>query len=207
MGARLGDSAVALDSNAHKSPVTKKGPRTEHNTHERCTTAQHHGHVCSLSHSLTHSLTHSLSLTHVWSDEDVDADGPTRRPGLCAWCKRVSSRLLFFSEHTACFCGPSLSFVSVLRRPVSCGIYDIVSGAVSPPDQFLTLHLRLLLATQDSVLCGSDGNCCALLRRAHRHLLNSAIKVSLMGHTAVQTSVAEGFLAMEATTHGSVSLV
>ena len=41
----------------------------------------------------------------------------------------------FFSEHTACFCGPSLSFVSVLRRPVSCGIYDIVSGAVSPPDQ------------------------------------------------------------------------
>ena len=48
--------------------------------------------------------------------------------------------------------------------------------------------------------------CRALLRRAHRHLLNSAILVSLMGHTAVQTSVAEGFLAMEATTHGSVSL-
>ena len=40
--------------------------------------------------------------------------------------------------------------------------------------------------------------CCALLRRAHRHLLKSAIMVSLMGHTAVQTSVAEGFLAMEA---------
>ena len=41
----------------------------------------------------------------------------------------------------------------------------------------------------------------ALLRRAQRHLLNSAIMVILMGHTAVQTSVAEGFLAMEATTH------
>ena len=39
--------------------------------------------------------------------------------------------------------------------------------------------------------------CRALLRRAHRHLLNSAIMVSLMGHTAVQTSVAEGFLAAQ----------
>ena len=35
--------------------------------------------------------------------------------------------------------------------------------------------------------------------RAHRHLLNSAIMVCLMGHIAVQTSVAEGFLAFEAT--------
>ena len=39
----------------------------------------------------------------------------------------------------------------------------------------------------------------ALPCRVHRHLLISAIMVCLMGHTAVQSSVAEGFLAMEAT--------
>ena len=38
----------------------------------------------------------------------------------------------------------------------------------------------------------------ALLRRAQRHLLNSAIMVILMGHTAVQTCVVEGFLARSA---------
>ena len=35
--------------------------------------------------------------------------------------------------------------------------------------------------------------------RVHRHLLNSAIMVCLMGHTPVQTYAAEGFLAFEAT--------
>ena len=50
-----------------------------------------------------------------------------------------------------------------------------------------TLHLRLIRAIRMA-------RC-----RAHRHLLNSAIMVCLMEHTAVQTSVAEGFLAVEAT--------
>ena len=35
--------------------------------------------------------------------------------------------------------------------------------------------------------------CRALLRRAHRHLLCSAIMICLLGHTAVQSFVAEGF--------------
>ena len=41
--------------------------------------------------------------------------------------------------------------------------------------------------------------CRTLLCRVHRDLLCSAIMVCLMGHTAVQTYVAEGFLAVEAT--------
>ena len=41
--------------------------------------------------------------------------------------------------------------------------------------------------------------CRTLLCRVHRYLLNSAMMVCLMGHTAVQTSVADGFLAVEAT--------
>ena len=38
-----------------------------------------------------------------------------------------------------------------------------------------------------------------LLCRAHRDLLHSTIIVCPMGHTAVQTSVAQAFLAAEAT--------
>lgn len=41
--------------------------------------------------------------------------------------------------------------------------------------------------------------CRTLLCLVHRYLLNFAIIVCLMGHTAVQTSVAQGFLAAQAT--------
>ena len=41
--------------------------------------------------------------------------------------------------------------------------------------------------------------CLTVLYRVHRFLLCSAIFVCLMGHIAVQTYVAEGFLAKEAT--------
>ena len=43
--------------------------------------------------------------------------------------------------------------------------------------------------------------CRTLLCRVHRYLLCFAIMVCLMGHTVVQTCVAEGFLAVEATRH------
>ena len=48
-----------------------------------------------------------------------------------------------------------------------------------------------------------SGICCTLLCRVDRYLLCSAIMVCLLGHTAVQTYVAEGFLAVEATRQGS----
>ena len=43
------------------------------------------------------------------------------------------------------------------------------------------------------------GTCRTLLCRVHRYLLNTAFIVCLMGRTAVQTSVAQGFLAAQAT--------
>ena len=66
-------------------------------------------------------------------------------------------------------------------------------------DRYLQHRIRFYVVRTET--------CRALLRRARRHLLCSAIMVCLMGHTAVQTYVAEGFLAVDATTHDSVSLV
>ena len=43
------------------------------------------------------------------------------------------------------------------------------------------------------------GTCLTLLCLVHRYLLNTPFIVCLMGHTAVQTSVAQGFLAAQAT--------
>ena len=83
--------------------------------------------------------------------------------------------------------------------PVSCGVYDYVKGTISPPD-----HLSY---PSSAIVTNNTGAIRMARCRVHRHLLNSAIMVCLMGHTAAQTSVTDCFLAMEATKHGSVSLV
>ena len=56
----------------------------------------------------------------------------------------------------------------------------------------IALHLRLLLATVETTKGDPHGasTYSVLLCRVHRYLLNSTIIVCLMGHTAVQTSVA-----------------
>ena len=115
---------------------------------------------------------------------------------------RFSLRRLLYRQHHRLlrlfglwyFCIHFLFFL-----PVSCGVYDYVKGTTSPTD-----HLSY---PSSSIVTSNTGAIRMAWCRVHRHLLNSAIMVCLMGHTAVQTSVAEGFLAMEATMYGSVSLV
>ena len=74
-----------------------------------------------------------------------------------------------------------------------------MKGTISPPEH---------LSFPSSAIVTNNTWAIRMARcRVHRHLLNFAIMVCLMGHTAVQTSVADCFLAMEVMMHGSVSLV
>ena len=103
MGARHGDSAVALDSTAHNACVKKGTTHRTRHTHERCTSAQHHS---------TREFTHSL--THV-------KHGATRSTAQCAQ-KRLRARSTLALQQrlqglTARLCGPCTSLAAPSATP------------------------------------------------------------------------------------------
>ena len=98
--------------------------------------------------------------------------------------------------------GESFSSISGFADRFHVEVTDDVKGSASPP-----VHLSypssaiVICKTRGSVHAVRTEICRKLLCRVHRYLLCSANMVCLVGHIVVQTYVAEGFLAVEATSH------